>query len=253
MQRRIGLAQALINDPDLLILDEPTSGMDPIGTRQIKDLIGTLAHRGKTVLLSSHLLADVEDVCDRVCILYGGRQRKLGHVDDLLAQRERMQITTDRLEEGTLEKIRAVLAEDGKALRDVTAPRDKLESLFLRIVEEAQSQRLKTGGALVGGEVAEFLRGEDEGRQVIDQLVAPAPEPVPAAQTEAPAPPPRQDEEVLESLISTTPTEPEPPSPAREGGKTTDAPAAETEAKPDVDRGVLDDLLGGNDDRQEDR
>ncbi|MBS3820732.1 MAG: ABC transporter ATP-binding protein, partial [Phycisphaerae bacterium] len=72
MQRRIGLAQALINDPDLLILDEPTSGLDPLGTKQFKDVIRTLATRGKTVLLSSHLLADVEDVCDRVTILYGG-------------------------------------------------------------------------------------------------------------------------------------------------------------------------------------
>ena len=66
MARRIGLAQALINDPDLVMLDEPTSGLDPLGTRQVKDLILTLARRGKTVLLSSHLLADVEDVCDRI-------------------------------------------------------------------------------------------------------------------------------------------------------------------------------------------
>jgi ABC-2 type transport system ATP-binding protein len=80
MQRRIGLAQALINDPDLLILDEPTSGMDPIGTKQFKDLIRTLAARGKTVIVSSHLLADVEDVCDRVCILYGGQSRALGSI-----------------------------------------------------------------------------------------------------------------------------------------------------------------------------
>jgi ABC-2 type transport system ATP-binding protein len=72
MARRIGLAQALINDPDLLILDEPTTGLDPIGTSQIKNLILELAKRGKTVLLCSHLLADVEDVCDRIAILYGG-------------------------------------------------------------------------------------------------------------------------------------------------------------------------------------
>ena len=252
MQRRIGLAQALINDPDLLILDEPTSGLDPIGTRQIKDLIRTLAHRGKTVLLSSHLLADVEDVCDRVCILYGGRQRQLGHVDDLLAQQDLTQITTDRLDETTLEKLRGVLAADGKTVRDITAPRDKLESLFLRIVEEAQSQRLKTGGALAGGEVAEFLRGTDEGRQVIEQLVAETAQPVQAGPAEAPAPPPppRQDEKVLESLVSAKPAEPEAPAPAQEGEKPADAPAA-TEATPQVDRGVLDELLGETDDRQE--
>ena len=76
MARRIGLATALINDPDLLILDEPTTGLDPIGTREIKNLILDLKRRGKTVLLSSHLLADVEDVCDRIAILYGGRLRR---------------------------------------------------------------------------------------------------------------------------------------------------------------------------------
>src|SRR5580704_15071523 len=78
MQRRIGLAQALVNDPDLVILDEPTSGLDPIGCREVKDLIRALARRGKTVILSSHLLTDVEDVCDRVVIYYGGRVQAMG-------------------------------------------------------------------------------------------------------------------------------------------------------------------------------
>jgi ABC-2 type transport system ATP-binding protein len=86
MARRIGLAQALINDPDLLILDEPTTGLDPIGTRQIKDLILQLAKRGKTILLCSHLLADVEDVCDRIAILYGGQIQSEGKVRELLVQ-----------------------------------------------------------------------------------------------------------------------------------------------------------------------
>ncbi|MFQ5462102.1 MAG: ABC transporter ATP-binding protein, partial [Phycisphaerae bacterium] len=86
MARRIGLAQALINDPELLILDEPTSGLDPIGARQIKDVIRELGRKGKTILLSSHMLADVEDVCDRVVILYGGQQMASGDTDDLLAE-----------------------------------------------------------------------------------------------------------------------------------------------------------------------
>src|ERR1700687_2279260 len=85
MQRRIGLAQALINDPDLVILDEPTAGLDPIGCREVKDLIVALARRGKTVILSSHLLSDVEDVCDRVVIYYGGRIQAAGTLKDLLA------------------------------------------------------------------------------------------------------------------------------------------------------------------------
>jgi ABC-2 type transport system ATP-binding protein len=87
MARRIGLAQALINDPDFLILDEPTTGLDPVGTRQIKDVIEILGQRGKTVLLCSHLLADVQDVCDRVGIMYGGREQAHGLVGDLLAPR----------------------------------------------------------------------------------------------------------------------------------------------------------------------
>ena len=76
--RRLGLAQAAINDPELLILDEPTSGLDPIETRQVKDLLLELGRRGTTILLSSHLLADVEDVCDRMVILYGGKIRAEG-------------------------------------------------------------------------------------------------------------------------------------------------------------------------------
>ena len=84
MARRIGLAQAMINDPEFLILDEPTSGLDPIGCREVKDLILALKKRGKTVLITSHLLSDVEDVCDRVVILYGGRIRAEGALSDLL-------------------------------------------------------------------------------------------------------------------------------------------------------------------------
>ncbi len=94
MQRRIGLAQALINDPDLVILDEPTSGLDPIGCREVKDLILALARRGKTVILSSHLLADVEDVCDRVVIYYGGKVQAMGTFKELLAKPDTVRITT---------------------------------------------------------------------------------------------------------------------------------------------------------------
>src|SRR6185503_16270886 len=84
MARRIGLAQALINDPELILLDEPTSGLDPIGTREIKDLILRLKAQGKTVLMSSHLLADVQDVCDRIAILHQGELKELGRVETLL-------------------------------------------------------------------------------------------------------------------------------------------------------------------------
>src|SRR5260221_8644735 len=116
MQRRIGLAQALINDPDLVILDEPTAGLDPIGCREVKDLIIALARRGKTVILSSHLLADVEDVCDRVVIYYGGRIQAMGSLKELLAQPDAGRITPPPLPRGTmrqvLEMIRRDVAED---------------------------------------------------------------------------------------------------------------------------------------------
>src|SRR5438067_2989686 len=112
MQRRIGLAQALINDPDLVILDEPTSGLDPIGCREVKDLILALARRGKTVILSSHLLSDVEDVCDRVVIYYGGRIQAMGTLKDLLATPDAVRITTPALARETMERVLAIIRKD---------------------------------------------------------------------------------------------------------------------------------------------
>src|SRR5436309_4048298 len=112
MQRRIGLAQALINDPDLVILDEPTSGLDPIGCREVKDLILALARRGKTALLSSHLLADVEDVCDRVVIYYGGRIHAMGTLKELLAKPDSIRITAPVLSRQTLERVLETIRRD---------------------------------------------------------------------------------------------------------------------------------------------
>ena len=227
MQRRIGLAQALINDPDLLILDEPTSGMDPIGTRQFKDLIGTLAERGKTIIVSSHLLADVEDVCDRVCILYGGQMRAMGPVGDLLAQEGLTQIITDQLDESAVAAVRRVLEQSGKSLREVGVPRGKLESLFLRIVQEAQAQNVVTGGAIAGGAVAEFLRAApQEGARVIEQLVAAAakpaaPEPLAALASAAKTAPTKEESQAaLQDLLAGAsaaegPSQGAPPTPAR--------------------------------------
>ena len=117
MQRRIGLAQALINDPDLVILDEPTAGLDPIGCREVKNLILALARRGKTVILSSHLLADVEDVCDRVMIYYGGRIQAMGTLKELLARPDSLRITTPVLSRETLERVLNVIRHDVSADR----------------------------------------------------------------------------------------------------------------------------------------
>jgi len=170
MARRIGLAQALINDPDLLILDEPTTGLDPIGTRQIKDLILTLARRGKTVLLCSHLLGDVEDVCDRIAILYGGKVRAEGAVKDLLQQADRRQITTGPLTEGALGRIRQIVSSEGTDC-DVSAPMERLETFFVRIVSEAQAQAQPTSGAVSTTRIGEFLATGQDQRGVLDALV----------------------------------------------------------------------------------
>jgi ABC-2 type transport system ATP-binding protein len=175
MQRRIGIAQALINDPDLLILDEPTTGLDPIGTRQVKDLILDLGRRGKSIVLSSHLLADVEDVVDRMVILYGGKIRGEGTCDELLASTERTTIEADTLDEETLAEIDEVIRRRSgglKSVRKVAAPRQKLEELFLGIVERARTENTATSGATEGGSTAAFLRQADEGEAVIDRLLS---------------------------------------------------------------------------------
>jgi ABC-2 type transport system ATP-binding protein len=171
MARRIGLAQALINDPELLILDEPTTGLDPIGTRQIKDLIIKLAQRGKTILLCSHLLADVEDVCDRIAILYGGKIQTQGQVRDLLQQTNKRQITTDFISDSTVEKIKQLIHQEN-AECEVTSPMDRLESFFIRTVEAAQQQAKSTSGAVSTTKISDFLEKQDKVESILDKLVS---------------------------------------------------------------------------------
>ncbi len=202
MMRRIGLAQALINDPDFLILDEPTSGLDPIGTKQVKDLLLELRSRGKTILLSSHLLADVEDVCDRMAILYGGRIRAEGTADDLLTDSSHTVLQIPRIKnDNTITKIDEVLMQtEGVSIESVTQPRQKLESLFLSIVEEAKLEQASTSGALHGGETASFLRGDAKGEVLIDQLLQEKNQD-PLAKEQSIAPEKQEDPEILEELV----------------------------------------------------
>ncbi len=202
MQRRIGLAQALINDPDLIILDEPTAGLDPIGCHEVKDLIRALARRGKTILLSSHLLSDVEDVCDRVVVYYGGRIQAMGALKDLLATPDVVRITSPVLPRATMEKVLAIIREDVSSDKvRIDNPTQNLESYFLDVVNKARQAAEHTSGATSGHRVAEYLRGEIETKPAADKLLerltaqAPAPAPVVAA-----APAPRQDNTKLEDL-----------------------------------------------------
>ncbi|MDA0321416.1 MAG: ABC transporter ATP-binding protein [Verrucomicrobia bacterium] len=162
MGRRIGLAQALLNDPELLILDEPTSGLDPAGRRQIKDLIQALARRGRTVVLSSHLLADVEDICDRIAILFSGRVYALGRTRDLLEAEHRTRITFPEVTEEAMRTVLAAIQTASGVEPDVDRPTVPLEHFFLDVIESAQQSERDPTGATSGGELAPFLdRGSD--------------------------------------------------------------------------------------------
>jgi ABC-2 type transport system ATP-binding protein len=140
MARRIGLAQALINDPELILLDEPTSGLDPIGTREMKDLILTLKKQGKTVLMCSHLLADVQDVCDRIAILHQGELKELGRVDSLLKLRDETEIRVRGLSTEAQAEVRAVIDRHHGDILTMDNPTTTLEELFLQIVRDSEAR-----------------------------------------------------------------------------------------------------------------
>jgi len=186
MQRRIGLAQALINDPDLVILDEPTAGLDPLGCREVKDLILALARRGKTVILSSHLLSDVEDVCNRVVIYYGGKIQAMGTLKELLATPDQVRITAPILPRPTIEKVLEVIRKDvAEDNIHIDTPTQNLENYFLNVVNKAREQDAATSGATSGHRVAEYLRGGPESAadaqaRVLDRLTKGEPAPVAA-------------------------------------------------------------------------
>jgi ABC-2 type transport system ATP-binding protein len=253
MARRIGLAQALINDPDLLILDEPTSGMDPMGKRQMKDLFVELVRRGKTILLCSHLLADVEDVCDRIGILYGGRMQLEGTVRELLQHKDEIQMRTSKLSDRAVEQIERIVSKEGAEL-SIENPMEKLESFFVKIVAKARQEKQRTSGAEEGTGISGFLAEKAVVRpgNVLDDLVSAKmhPDDVPThiAATEttqsvsaAEAKPQDADHTLLEQLtrqeteVSTPETEPATAQP-------------QEPEKPAVKKDILKDLVG--DDRQ---
>ena len=147
MSRRIGLAQALVNDPELLLLDEPTSGLDPIGTREMKDVILHLKSKGKTILLSSHLLGDVQDVCDRIGILALGELKEIGRVRDLLLVREIFQLRASGVTEATRQAILTAAKGGGARILAAEHPTTTLEDLFLRVIRaDAEARKPGAGG-----------------------------------------------------------------------------------------------------------
>ena len=246
MQRRVGLAQALINDPKILILDEPTSGMDPIGTRQIKDLIIELGKRGKTILLSSHLMADIEDVCDRICILYGGKIRAQGTMDELLARTEMTRIESPQLDEEVINEIKAVISRRHPDYElSFETPRDRMEDFFLHTVEQAQKSDVATSGARMGGKLSDFLASNEEisqSEQVIDKLVQV--EAIPQAEepsvTESVEPvAARANDEIISSLTSSEKKE--------LTTKVDDSDIDPADSSKEVNTNVIDGLLGKKD------
>jgi ABC-2 type transport system ATP-binding protein len=237
MQRRIGLAQALINDPDLVILDEPTAGLDPIGCREVKDLIVALARRGKTVILSSHLLSDVEDVCDRVVIYYGGKIQAMGTLKELLARPDTLRITTPVLPRETLERVLEVIRHDIATDKvRVDNPTQNLESYFLDVVQKARAAQ-ETSGAQSGARVAEYLRGgaaEKPATEILEKLSLPEARPAPV---QAPTPAgPAADEKKLEELTKASGPAAAPAKPASPAAKPADLSKADEK---------LSSLLGG--------
>ena len=140
MLQRIGLAQALIQEPRLVILDEPTAGVDPVGSRQIRDLILKLRERGITVFLCSHLLEQVQEVCDHVGIIFRGKMIREGRLEDLIAIEDQTEIVLKDCNPELLAKIKTLVGESGDAsfIRS-GKPRTTLERLFLREISEEES------------------------------------------------------------------------------------------------------------------
>ena len=239
MARRIGLAQAMINDPEFLILDEPTSGLDPLGCKEVKDLILTLKARGKTVLITSHLLSDIEDVCDRVIILYGGKIRAMGGLGELLTVSEENRIVTPALPQPAMNEVLRILRDNlnGEEFT-VDHPRRTLEEFFLDVIMKAKFDNIETAGVSGGGKIAEYLSRGDEKSAMIESLVEESAAPV-APHAEAAAPAPESViEAVMEKKLEQLTEEPKAVEPAPE------APREKSDEKLNEVDAKLNDILG---------
>jgi ABC-2 type transport system ATP-binding protein len=178
MMQRVGLAQALMNDPDLIVLDEPTDGVDPVGRREIRDVLVKLKSKGKTIFVNSHLLSELEMVCDRVAILVQGNVATQGTIEDLTAESQRYEIVIDGdvpLWIGEFDELRSEPDEDGRTLLvrvgsdpvqvqpivdrlradgrtiySIKPARESLEDLFMRAVTDPETGKVLEPGAARG-------------------------------------------------------------------------------------------------------
>jgi ABC-2 type transport system ATP-binding protein len=140
MLQRIGLAQALVHDPQLVILDEPTAGVDPLGSAAIAEIVRELKRRGKTVLLSSHLLAQIEGLCDRVAILHRGRLVREGRVNDLVEDKNMESLVVNGLSAEGRAAVEACIQAQGGQLARVEKPRLSLDAYFLQEVQRREHE-----------------------------------------------------------------------------------------------------------------
>jgi ABC-2 type transport system ATP-binding protein len=131
MLRRLGFAFILLKDPDLIFLDEPTVGLDPLGTLHVREIMLNLKARGKTIVLSSHLLGEIENVCDRVAILYNGKLMKQDTLSNILAVQDKVQVILNQTQNSTPEKIREILEKQGFKIDSISHPKKTLESAFV--------------------------------------------------------------------------------------------------------------------------
>jgi ABC-2 type transport system ATP-binding protein len=145
MLQRIGLAQALVQDPGLLVLDEPTAGVDPVGSREIRDLILALKARGKTILLCSHLLSQVQEICDRVGILARGQLVREGRVEDLLSVRDRTEMVLEQVSPEKMASLQEAAEKLGLKVVSSGRPQTTLENLFLEAIEPGASPDAGSG------------------------------------------------------------------------------------------------------------
>jgi ABC-2 type transport system ATP-binding protein len=221
MRRRIGLAQCLLGDPELVILDEPTSGLDPLGCREIKDLIEALRDKSKTVLLCSHLLSDVEDLCDRVSILYGGRTAARGRVSELCAGADALCLTLPA-DDPRRAAIEEVLATAPGPPLSFAPRRDRLEAVFLDTIATAHLERRVTDGAGRAGASADLGFLSTGAPEVeVEGLAASEVEPGAATKGAALPRPERVDARLLATLSG-----PAARGPAEAAAVTTPGPAA---------------------------